>query len=70
MKMRDNRVFVATTVLAAVALVAYDWWAARDQSKRTTASKAITTAAQKHLIIPFLWGFVTGHLFWSQRRMR
>lgn len=65
----DNRIFVGVTVLAAIGLVAYDWWAAKDSTKRTTASKAITTTAQNHLIIPFLWGFITGHLFWSQKHL-
>lgn len=65
----DHRIFVGITVLVAVALVAYDWWATRDSSKRTTASKAITITAQNHLIIPFLWGFITGHLFWSQKSL-
>ncbi len=48
---------------------AYDLWASRNSKKRLTASKTITMTAQKHLIIPFLWGFITGHLFWSQRHL-
>lgn len=67
MKLKDNRFVIGITVLALVALVAYDWWAAAKQ--RTTASKAITTSSKKHLIIPFLWGFITGHLFWSQKKL-
>lgn len=68
-KPKDNRLLIGITVLSFVGLVAYDWWAARDPKKRSTASKTITTTAQKHLIIPFLWGFVTGHLFWSQKHL-
>lgn len=66
-KKKDNRLFIGLSVLALGAIVAYDWWAAA--RKKTTASKAITTASQKHLIIPFLWGFMTGHLFWSQKNL-
>lgn len=68
-KKKDNRVLIAVTVLAFVSLVAYDWWAARNSKKRTTASKYITVTSQRHLIIPFLCGFITGHLFWSQRHL-
>ena len=64
-----SRVFIGLTVMSFVGLIAYDWWAVTDPTKRTTASKAITKAGQKHLIIPFLWGFITGHLFWSQRHL-
>lgn len=68
-KKKENRIFIGISVLALVGLVAYDWYAAQNPEKRTTASKAITTASQKHLIIPFLWGFITGHLFWSQKHL-
>lgn len=68
-KPKDNRILIGVTVLSFVALIAYDWWAAKNPEKRSTASKLITTTSQKHLIIPFLWGFITGHLFWSQKHL-
>lgn len=64
---KDNRIVIGVSVLSLVALVAYDWWAA--EKNKTTVSKAVTTSAQRHLIIPFLWGFITGHLFWSQKKL-
>jgi uncharacterized membrane protein YbjE (DUF340 family) len=67
MKVKDNRFVIGISVLSLVALIAYDWWAAA--RAKSTASKLITTSAQKHLIIPFLWGFITGHLFWSQKKL-
>lgn len=66
-KKKDNRVVIGISVLTLVAIVFYDWWAAA--KGRTTVSKVITKSAQTHLIIPFLWGFMTGHLFWSQKHL-
>ena len=66
---KDNRIFIGLTVLAFVGLIAWDWFASQNPKKRKTVSKAITTSSQKHLIIPFLWGFITGHLFWSQKHL-
>lgn len=67
MKTKDNRVVIGISVLSLIAIVAYDWYAA--DKEKSTLSKCVTTSAQKHLIIPFLWGFITGHLFWSQRKL-
>lgn len=63
--MKDKKSFIVFSALSLGALVFYDWWAITQ--KKTTVSKAITTTAKKHLIIPFVWGFITGHLFWSQK---
>lgn len=51
--------------LCAVALIAWDIYAAMSTTQPTISVLTLSTA-QKHPILPFLTGVLCGHLFWPQ----
>jgi hypothetical protein len=51
-------------------LIAYDAWACQDRKNRRTISQMMTRASEKYLIIPVIWGVLTGHFFFSQHHLK
>lgn len=67
MKLGQNKTPIMWGMIALLLLiVGYDAWACQDKDNRDTVSKMITKSSQKYLLIPFLFGLLMGHFFWSQ----
>jgi len=67
MKLGTNKTGVMWGLLSALLLmIGYDAWACQDKEHRDTISKIVTKSSQKYLLIPFLFGLIMGHFFWSQ----
>lgn len=63
-KNRTNVMWVTISLL--LLLVGYDAWACQKRDERETISGMITHSSQKYLLIPFIFGLLVGHFFWSQ----
>ena len=67
MKLGQNKTPIMWGVIAVLLLiVGYDAWACADKENRDTVSKMVTKSSQKYLLIPFIFGLLMGHFFWSQ----
>lgn len=66
-KHKSNVLWVFVTFL--LGLIVYDAWACQDRKNRKTLSEMMTAASEKYLIIPVIWGVITGHFFFSQHNL-
>lgn len=48
------------------AVLIYDIWATVRHGRESTVSAVILSWAKNYPIVPFVFGLVCGHLFWSQ----
>lgn len=53
-------------VATAVILIAWDIVVATNSVKGDTISEILLNFARHHPVVPFLFGVLMGHLFWSQ----
>lgn len=53
-------------MLVVLVVIGYDAWACADRENRDTISSMVTESSKKYLIIPFIFGLLVGHFFWSQ----
>ena len=67
-KDKSNVLWVFTTAL--LGIIAYDAWACQDRDNRETLSEMLTKSSEKYLIIPVIWGVLTGHFFFSQHDIK
>jgi hypothetical protein len=70
MKLGQNKTPIMWGVISILLLiVGYDAWACQDKEKRDTISKIVTKSSEKYLFIPFMFGLLMGHFFWSQHHL-
>lgn len=55
-------IFISFTVLS---IVAFDVWIIVKKGKKESISAHIIRYSHKYPSVPFILGFVAGHLFWS-----
>lgn len=67
MKLGKNKTGIMWLMMTVVlAVIGYDAWACEDRENRDTISHMVTESSKKYLIIPFIFGLLVGHFFWSQ----
>lgn len=62
---------IITTIIilaATLGLIGYDIWVAIESTPNDTISWIMLSNSLKHPIIAWLWGGLTGHLFWPMSR--
>lgn len=62
----SRRLTIAILVMTAVVLIVWDIYVAVNGVSGDTISEVVLSFAQKHPVIPFVFGVVMGHLFWPQ----
>lgn len=71
MKLTKNKTPVMwISMLIVLLVIAYDAYAVAHKDKYDTVSKIITKSSEKYLLIPFIFGLLVGHFFWSQHFSR
>lgn len=53
---------------AIFSLIAYDLWAFFNSTPGDTLSRSALLFAQSHFTLPFMAGYLGGHLFWPRRQ--
>lgn len=61
--------FRTSWVIAAVAigLAVFDYYAFKNPATGDTLSEVLLVWSMKHPAVPYLFGVISGHLFWPQR---
>jgi len=60
---------IAFVILLVLIIAIFDFWIIAKKGKYESISAHIIRASHKYPSIPFLIGFVCGHLFWSMNTL-
>lgn len=64
---KDNKSMVVWILLAiTLCLIGYDAYLCANREENDTISEVITNSSKRYLLVPFLFGLLMGHFFWSQ----
>lgn len=64
---KDNKSMVMWILLVlTIGLIGYDAYLCTNREENDTISEVITNSSKRYLLIPFLFGLLMGHFFWSQ----
>lgn len=66
MKVKHKSSVMWSIMAVLLGLIGYDFWACQDTKNRDTVSHMITESSERYLIVPFIFGVIMGHFFWSQ----
>ena len=66
-KWTTRKITVILLLTLVVGLIFFDFWAVGQGGFEATISRVIYDTAREWPILPFLGGFLCGHLFWPQK---
>jgi Flp pilus assembly protein protease CpaA len=64
--MNITLVFIVVTVIT---VAVFDVWVMLKKGKSESVSAHLIRASHKYPSIPFIFGFIAGHLFWRMREV-
>jgi len=65
--LKNKKITIAIIAIVTVGLIAWDIYVFKTPEVGDTISEILLEWAKRNPIIPFAFGVLMGHLFWSQR---